>query len=64
MILINRKIVAPKHFRTNSIIKFINDCQDIYRLVDKKEEGFLLDLAKVKESTMIGVLLVYKIIEF
>lgn len=64
MSLINRRIVAPKHFRANSIINFITDCQDIYRLANKKENGFLLDLGKVKECTMIGVLLVYKIIEF
>ncbi len=61
---INRKIITPKHFKANSIISFINDCQDIYRLPNKKENGFLLDLSKVKECTMIGVLLVYKIIEF
>jgi hypothetical protein len=64
MNLISRTIVAPKHFRANSIINFINDCQDIYRLPNKNENGFLLDLGKVKECTMIGVLLVYKIIEF
>lgn len=64
MSLINRTIVAPKYFRANSIINFITDCQDIYRLANKKENGFLLDLGKVKECTMIGVLLVYKIIEF
>jgi hypothetical protein len=61
---INRLIVAPKHFRANSIVNFITDCQDIYRLSNKKENGFLLDLSRVKECTMIGVLLVYKIIEF
>jgi hypothetical protein len=64
MSLINRRIVAPKHFRANSIVKFITDCQDIYSLANKRENGFLLDLEKVKECTMIGVLLVYKIIEF
>jgi len=64
MSLINRRIVAPKHFRANSIVNFITDCQDIYRLANKKENGFLLDLGRVKECTMIGVLLVYKIIEF
>lgn len=64
MSLINRRIVAPKHFRANSIINFITDCQDIYHLANKNEKGFLLDLGKVKECTMIGVLLVYKIIEF
>lgn len=61
---INRKVTAPKHFRTNSIISFINDCSDIYLLSGKRESGFLLDLGKVTECTMIGVLLVYKIIEY
>jgi hypothetical protein len=61
---INRKVTAPKRFRANSIISFINDCQDIYRLPGKKEQNFLLDLSKVEECSMIGVLLIYKIIEF
>lgn len=61
---INRLIVAPKNFRANSIIKFIYDCQEIYDLPNRKENGFLLDLSKIRECTMIGVLLIYKIIEF
>lgn len=64
MSLINRKLTAPKYFRANSILKLINDSQDIYHLVGKQEKGFLIDTLKVKETTMIGVLLIYKIIEF
>lgn len=59
-----RIIIAPKQFRANSLISFINDCAIIYKLVGKKEKYFLLDLNKIEECTMIGVLLVYKIIEF
>ena len=62
--IVNRKITAPKYFKANSIIQFINDCEPIYKLVDCNEERFLLDLNKVKDCTMIGVLLVYKAIEF
>lgn len=61
---INRRIIAPRHFKTNSIVDFINDCKVIYSLSNRKERGFLLDLSKVNECSMIGVLLVYKIIEF
>lgn len=64
MSLINRVLTAPKQFRANSIVGFINDCSDIYRLAGKNESGFLLNLDKVQECSMIGVLLVYKIIEF
>lgn len=61
---INRTVRAPKNFKANSIISFISDCQIIFKLVNKLEKGFLLDLGKVNKPTMIGVLLVYKIIEF
>lgn len=64
MSLTNREIVAPKHFRANSIVDFINNCEEIYGLTDKNERGFLLDLSKIIDCRMIGVLLVYKIIEF
>ncbi|WP_321343442.1 ATP-binding protein [uncultured Draconibacterium sp.] len=64
MPLTNRTIVAPKNFKANSIISFINDCEDIYGLINKNEPGFLLDLGKIQKCGMIGVLLVYKIIEF
>ena len=64
MTSINRIITAPKHFKANSIIQFIDDCSPIFNLIGKNENGFLLNLEKVKECNMIGVLLVYKIIEF
>lgn len=61
---INRTIIAPKKFNATSIITFINDCRDIYRLIDKEETGFYLNLGNVLKCDMIGVLLVYKVIEF
>lgn len=61
---INRVISAPKNFKANSIVEFINDSQEIFKLVNKVENGFLLDLSKVIKPTMIGVLLVYKVMEF
>lgn len=61
---INRIITAPKKFNATSIVVFINDCKDIYRLSGKQERGFYLNLEKVQKCSMIGVLLVYKVIEF
>lgn len=61
---IHRKIVAPKHFTTSSLVTFIQDCEEIFQLVDKKEKGFLLDLSKVSQVSMLGVLIIYKLIEY
>lgn len=61
---INKIVTAPKHFKATSIINFIEDCSVVYGLAGKNEEGFLLDLSKVKNCSMIGVLLIYKVIEF
>jgi hypothetical protein len=64
MSLTDNQIVAPKTFRANSIIQFINDCEGIYFCKGELKSGFFLDLSKIKKCSMIGVLLVYKIIEF
>ncbi len=61
---VNRVITAPKHFRANSILQFIEDCSPVYGLSGKNEKGFLLDLERVRDCSMIGVLLVYKVIEY
>ncbi|MBL7951817.1 MAG: ATP-binding protein [Flavobacteriales bacterium] len=58
------KVVAPKTFKANSIISFINDCAPIFSYKGKRRAGFELDVSRVKECSMIGVLLVYKIMEY
>lgn len=60
----NRKINVPKIFRASYIVEFIDACEEIFSLRGKNEEGFFLDLSKVKKVDMIGVLLIYKIFEY
>lgn len=60
----NKIVTVPKHFKSNSILDFIKDCQFIFGLINKNKTGFLLDLSKVVQTNMIGVLLIYKFIEF
>ena len=62
--LINRRIVLPKHFNASSVVTFINNSEIIFKLIDKKEKGFLLDLSKVEKASMLGALVLYKIIEY
>lgn len=64
MASINRILRVPKKFNPTSIITFINDSQDVFRIIGKNERGFFLDLSNVQKCGMIGVLLVYKVIEF
>jgi hypothetical protein len=61
---INRQISAPKHFTTGSLITFIKDCEEIFRLNSKHEKGFLLDLSKVQQASMLTILVIYKLIEY
>lgn len=61
---INRSITAPKHFTASSLISFIQNCEDVFRLVNKREKGFLLDLSKVQQASMLGVLVIYKLVEY
>jgi len=61
---INRRIVAPKHFTASSLINFIQNCEEIFRLNNKREKGFLLDLSKIQQASMLGSLVIYKLIEY
>ena len=61
---INRLISAPKFFKAKYIIDFINKSEAIFSLKNKQESKFVLDLNKIQQCTMIGVLLIYKFIEF
>lgn len=60
----NKRIVIPKKFRPNCIVEFINSCSVVFKLENKKEKDFYLDLSNNKECSMVGVLLIYKFMEF
>lgn len=57
-------IEAPKFFNATSLPVFLNACQVIFEKANKREKDFLLDLSKIKKTSMIGVLVVYKLIEY
>lgn len=59
-----RTLSAPKYFNVNTALDFINDCEPIFKLKGKLEPHFLLDLSKMKRASMLGILLIYKIIDF
>lgn len=60
----NNIITPPKHLRSNEILQFLNDCQKIFEIKGREEKNFILDLTKVKKANVLGILLIYKIIEY
>ena len=61
---IRRTIKPPQQFKSIEVAQFISDCEFIFKLNDSAEDGFLLDLSKVKRVSMLGALIVYKIVEY
>ncbi|QHL87451.1 ATP-binding protein [Nibribacter ruber] len=59
-----RLISAPKHFTNANIFDFINSCEPIFSLKNKQESGFGLNISKIEQASMLGVLLIYKIMDF
>ncbi|WP_242929174.1 hypothetical protein [Pontibacter vulgaris] len=62
--LFNKKITPPKYFTVTSIINFINDSDKVFSLAGKKAKGFKLELSRIKSASLLGVLVVYKFIEY
>lgn len=61
---INRIITPPKQFKSTEIATFLNDCEQIFKLKNVEEKGFLLDLSHVNKVSMLGALIIYKVIEY
>ncbi|MGV3588557.1 MAG: hypothetical protein ACO1OF_16245 [Adhaeribacter sp.] len=60
-----RKIIeAPKYFTASGVISFIDSCEIVFKLNNQLVPGYKLDAFKVKKISMLGVLLIYKIIEY
>jgi hypothetical protein len=62
--LTNRVIKAPKNFKSTDILMFLRQCEGIFSLRNKNEEGFLLDLSEVTKASMLAALVTYKVIEY
>lgn len=61
---ITNVITPPKNLRSKEIAGFIQDCQVIFEIKGMGRKGFLLDLTRVKKASLLGVLVLYKVIEY
>lgn len=55
---------APKHFKANSVVTFLNEVEKVFTLKDKMQPGVTFDLTKVFQTNILGILLMYKFIDF
>lgn len=55
---------APKYFQANDIISFLSEVEKAFSLKDKMHPKVLFDLSKIKQVNILGILLIYKFIDF
>jgi hypothetical protein len=57
-------IRLPKTLSVNSISAVLNEFNDVFKYENQRRTGYVLDLSKIKKINVLGMLIVYKIIEF
>lgn len=61
----NRKnITVPKVLNVTSVPLLLNQVSIVFSSEEKKMEMYALDLSKIKKTNVLGMLLIYKIIEY
>lgn len=54
----------PTHFNRGEVKKFLSESSFIYKCINKREKGFILDLSEIQDISLLGQLLIYKFISF
>ncbi len=57
-------ISAPKYFTAPKILEFLEECVPLFKLKMTRTPGYVFDLMKVRECSMLATLVFYKIIEY
>ncbi len=60
----NNFIHVPNTINASSINSFLKSIQVIYELEDTHANGYILDLSKIKKINVLGMLMIYKVIEY
>lgn len=55
---------APKSFKANNILPFLAEVEIAFSLKEKMEPNVKFDLTKVKQANILGILLMYKFIDY
>jgi hypothetical protein len=57
-------IRMPKTLNINSVNEVLSEFKDVFGYENQRRTGYALDLSKIKKINVLGMLLVYKIIEY
>lgn len=55
---------VPKIFKSNDVISFINNMQVIFKMQESMTPNVRIDLTKIKQISALGILVIYKVIEY
>lgn len=55
---------VPKHFNHNHIDGFISKFEQMFKLKNRERDGLILDCSSIQNISIIGVLILYKIMDF
>ncbi len=55
---------APKYFTQNNLITFLSEVEKIFSMKNAMKENVIFDLSKVAKTNILGILLMYKFIEY
>lgn len=58
------EIRPPKQFKSTEIASFFIRCEKIFKLKGANERNFILRLSEVKKVSLLGALIVYKVVEY
>ncbi len=57
-------ISVPKILKANDVVSFLNEVEIIFSMKNRMQPDVVLDLSKIKQTSVLGVLLIYKLIDF
>lgn len=57
-------IRIPKSLNVNSTSEVLTEFKDVFSYENQRRTGYVLDLSKIKKINVLGMLIVYKIIEY
>ena len=57
-------ISVPKILKAGDVVTFLNEVEIIFTMKNKMQPNVVLDLSKIKQTSVLGVLLIYKLIDF
>jgi len=55
---------APKNFKANDVITFLTEVEKAFELKDVMQPNVVFDLSKVQSTNILGILLMYKFIDY